>query len=90
MTQIRLDVERLAEQIDDALAHMDAGDEVLLARGGKVVARLEPKTEPGGEHGLAAYLRARAKHGFLDEESIRLIEEAHEVSNRPARELSWE
>jgi hypothetical protein len=43
MTQVRLSIEKFAKDVEGALASLDAGDEVLLERDGKVVARVKPE-----------------------------------------------
>lgn len=84
-----MDVDRLAEEIDHALAHMDAGDQVLLERDGRVVAKLGPNIEPAVEQGLAAYLRARAEHGPVVEGFLLAVEEARRAGNTPVAATSW-
>lgn len=53
MARLHLDVDELAREIDLALAHIARGGEVLLERGGHVVARLAPVGEGAGPAGGA-------------------------------------
>jgi antitoxin (DNA-binding transcriptional repressor) of toxin-antitoxin stability system len=87
MVTLRIDIEHLAEEIDDALASMEAGDEVLLERKGKVVAALTPRAEAKG--GLRALAKLRQGDPPLDEDFERDLATARSWLDRMPEEPRW-
>jgi antitoxin (DNA-binding transcriptional repressor) of toxin-antitoxin stability system len=87
MVTLRIDIEHLAEEIDGALASMEAGDEVLLEREGKVVAALTPRAEAKG--GLRALAEARRGDPPLDDEFERDMAIARSWLNQMPEEPRW-
>jgi len=87
MTQVRLTVERFAKDVDGALAHLNPGDEVLLERDGKVVARV--RAEPH-QVDWPAFFRALDEIPPLDDDFERHVLEAIAERNKPPEEIDWE
>jgi antitoxin (DNA-binding transcriptional repressor) of toxin-antitoxin stability system len=102
MTQLRIDVDDLSRDLDAALARLKAGDQVLIERGGRVVACLAPGAEApeatadGTTHGrgtLASFLETRRQAGRWPDEDydafIRDVEAARDWLNQPPTSL-WD
>ena len=85
---LRIDIEHLAEEIDGALACIEAGDEVLLEREGTVVAALTPRREAKG--GLRALVEARRNLPPLDEDWERDMAIVAADINRKPEKTAWE
>lgn len=84
MTQFRIDVTKLADELDDVLAHAAAGDEVLIEREGEVVGEFQPATPatlPKGS--LGGFIQALRESPPIDDDFIAAIEDAIASRNRP-------
>ncbi len=91
MTQFRIDVKRLPEEIDEVLAHAAAGDEVLIERDGSVVGEFQPRPRPDLPKGsLAGFILARRKSPPIDDDFVKAVEEAVAAGNQPAEPSRWE
>jgi antitoxin (DNA-binding transcriptional repressor) of toxin-antitoxin stability system len=95
MGQVRIDIALLAAALEDALARIDAGDEVLVECRGDAVARLvrlSPQSRPSPDSGgdLRDVVRERRKAEPVDSEFIESVMQAHESFNRPIERSPWE
>jgi hypothetical protein len=90
MSQLHLDVCRLPDALDEALAHLAAGGRVVLERDGSVVAELRPPDPGKGPGNAAAWVRDRMKDPPIDDHYVAAVEEAIAWGNRPAEYPPWE
>jgi hypothetical protein len=89
MTQFRIDVTKLAGEIDEVLAHAAAGEEVLIEREGEVVGEFHsPATARGGN--FADFIRLRATKQPVDDEFQPDVEEAVAAGNTRTEPVNWD
>lgn len=87
MTQIRLTLEKFSKDVEGALAALDAGDEMLLERNGKVVARLKPEPKPADWSGFFQDLeRSTPLDDKFEQDVLDVIAER----NKPVKDIDWE
>ena len=87
MTQVRLTIEGFAKDVEGALAALDAGDEMLLERDGRVVARLKPEPKPADWSGFFQDLERSTP---LDDKFEQDVLAGIAERNKPARDIDWE
>ena len=87
MTQVRLTIEKFSSDVEGALAGLDPGDEVLLERDGKVVARLTP--EPRVTN-WEVFFRRLEEIPPLDDKFEQDVLEVIAERNTPAKDVDWE
>jgi antitoxin (DNA-binding transcriptional repressor) of toxin-antitoxin stability system len=87
VTQIRISSEELPAEFQDALARARGGDEVLVERDGRVIARVLPETAAVD---WEVFFRELAALPRLDESFGNAVLEAVRESNRPAEDVTWE
>ncbi len=70
--EVRIAPEDIAREIDSALARALAGDEILIERNGRVVARLIPAVAP--KDGLRGLLKERRRQPRWNDEDYDAFE----------------
>ncbi len=79
--------EELARDIEGILARVAEGDEVLVERDGKVLARVVSQARTASD--VQGFLRARMNEEPLDEEWERNVLQAMKDLNRPVEIPDW-
>ena len=87
MTQVRLTIEGFAKDVEGALAALDAGDEMLLERDGRVVARLKPEPD---KTDWDAFFRRLAEIPPLDDKFEQDVLDVIAERNKPGKDIDWE
>ncbi|MCZ2109905.1 MAG: hypothetical protein LC118_10130 [Dehalococcoidia bacterium] len=88
MTQLRINVDEPGMDLEQALASAAAGDEVLLERGGCVVARLRVEV-PWARGSLQRFLELRATREPVDDEFAADLERIRKEMNTPVELRFW-
>ena len=87
MTQIRIAAETLPDALEAAIFDAREGDELVIERAGKIIARVVP--EPPATD-WATFLRELAELPALDPAFGEAVLEAVRAGKRPAEDVRWE
>lgn len=89
MPQLRIDANDLPGQLDDALARLEDGDEVLVERDGAVVAQLSRCGGQPVRGNLQLYIEERLKAEPVGDWFVDAVMEAVAAGNQPAWGPTW-